>query len=221
MKECCHAIFAGMPFERYPIHLNIETVLCGIFWLDAFPNKNNVSPTLNPCETFTGRSINLAHCYLETGFYCQTQKSSNNSMQSRTKGAIALQPSGNSQGGCSFFSLTTNYYLHRNHLTTLSIPQGLACRNLPGAFLPTVIVIPLRTTKTALRRMTTVLKMNMTTFPLTTAPKMAHTTQTLTRPPPCVMVFPKEWCLTLKTKITNRIPRPQPTRMMPTLKIHH
>jgi hypothetical protein len=62
------------------------------------------------------------HCRLEFGSYAQTHEEQDNSMQSRTTGAIALRPAGNAQGGCCFLSLTSGRRLSRSRWTALPSP---------------------------------------------------------------------------------------------------
>jgi len=76
------------------------------------------------------------HCQLEFGSYAQVDEEHDNSMQTRTTGAISLQPTGNAQGGHYFMSLTTGRHLNQNHWTPLPMPQDvidrvhtLACRS--------------------------------------------------------------------------------------------
>jgi len=55
----------------------------------------------------TGQKITYnKHSKVEFGAYVQTHKKHNNSMESRTSGAIALRPSGNEQGGHYFLKST-------------------------------------------------------------------------------------------------------------------
>ena len=65
------------------------------------------------------------HCKLEFGTYVQTHKKHNNSMDSRTSGAIALRPSGNEQGGHYFLSLHTGKRILRNNWTVLPMPNDV------------------------------------------------------------------------------------------------
>jgi hypothetical protein len=68
------------------------------------------------------------HCRLEFGAYVQTHEEHDNSLQSRTTGAIALRPTGNRQGGYYFLSLTTGRKLTRNRWTALPMPQDVIDR---------------------------------------------------------------------------------------------
>jgi hypothetical protein len=68
------------------------------------------------------------HCKLEFGTYVQTHEEHNNTMATRTTGAIALCSTGNEQGGHYFLSLTTGRLLNRNHWTVLPMPADVINR---------------------------------------------------------------------------------------------
>ena len=98
-------------------------------WLNAFPATNGVSQTLSPRTIVTGLTLDFrAHCRIEPGSYVQTHEEHNNSMLTRTVGAIALLPSGNSQGGHYFLSLNTGRRIHRQHWTELPMPAEVINR---------------------------------------------------------------------------------------------
>jgi hypothetical protein len=99
------------------------------FWLNMFPPNDGISPTLSPRAMMIGFTLDYAkHCRLEFGSYVQTHEDHDNSMQSRTTGAIVLRPTGNRQGGYCFMSLTSGRRLTRNHWTTLPMPQDVIDR---------------------------------------------------------------------------------------------
>jgi len=81
---------------------------------------------MSPRAIMMGKRITYdKHCKLEFGTYVQTHKKHNNSMDSRTSGAIALRPSGNEQGGHYFLSLHTGKRILRNNWTTLPMPNDV------------------------------------------------------------------------------------------------
>jgi hypothetical protein len=97
-----------------------------VFWLNAFPTKNGVSNTLSPRTIVTGATIDFnRHCQLKFGEYAQVDEEHDNSMASRTTGAIALRPTGNAQGGYYFYSVTTGRRLNRYSWTKLPMPQDV------------------------------------------------------------------------------------------------
>ena len=71
--------------------------------------------------TGQGCDFNM-HCQLQFREYVQVHESHDNSMLTRTTGAIALRPTGNVQGGYYFMSLTTGKRLSRYAWTRLTLP---------------------------------------------------------------------------------------------------
>jgi hypothetical protein len=81
----------------------------------------------------------ILHGQLEFGEYVQIHESHDNSMSTRTTGAIALRPTGNTQGGYYFMSLSSGHRVNRYAWTALPMPgeviervQHLARRNPAG-----------------------------------------------------------------------------------------
>jgi hypothetical protein len=104
----------------------VEMVLSATFWLNMFPHNDGISDVISPRGIIVGMTIDYAkHCRLEFGSYAQVHEDHDNSMDSRTTGAIALRPTGNAQGGYYFMSLATGRRLNRNHWTTLPMPQDV------------------------------------------------------------------------------------------------
>ena len=105
------------------------------YWLNMFPRKGGVSKTLSPRALLTGKTWSYTtHCKLEFGDYVQTHEEHDNSMAARTIGAIALHPTGNTQGGYFFFSLTTGRVLNRGRWTSLPMPNEVIDRVRRMAF---------------------------------------------------------------------------------------
>jgi hypothetical protein len=101
----------------------IEMVYASQFWLNSFPPTDEISDTMSPRSMVIGTSLDYAkHCKLEFGTYAQVHEEHDNSMATRTTGAIALRPTGNAQGGYFFLSLNTGRRLNRNHWTLLPMP---------------------------------------------------------------------------------------------------
>ena len=124
VKERTRAIYCTLPFKKMPRHLIIEMVYTANYWLNMFPRKGGVSKTLSPRTLLTGQTWSYTtHCKLEFGDYVQTHEEHDNSMATRTIGAIALRPTGNTQGGYFFFSLATGRVLNRGRWTSLPMPN--------------------------------------------------------------------------------------------------
>jgi hypothetical protein len=129
VKERTRSIYNTLPFKKMPDRIIIEMVCACNFWLNSFPPKSGISDTLSPRAIVTGASIDFnRHCQLEFGAYVQTHEEHNNSMATRTVGALALRPTGNDQGGYYFFSLNTGRVLNRNHWTELPMPADVITR---------------------------------------------------------------------------------------------
>ena len=89
-----------------------------------FALKGSISATQSPSEIILNRKINFnAHCRVEFGDYVQTHEEHDNSMATRTIGAIATRPTGNIQGGYYFISLDTGGQINRHDWTALPMPN--------------------------------------------------------------------------------------------------
>ena len=129
VKERTRAIYCTLPFNKMPRRLIIEMVYAANYLLNMFPRKGGVSKTLSPRALLTGKTWSYTtHCKLEFGDYVQTHEEHDNSMAAWTIGAIALRPTGNSQGGYFFFSLTTGRVLNRGRWTSLPMPNEVIDR---------------------------------------------------------------------------------------------
>ena len=103
VKERCCGVFNTLPFTAIPARMTVELVTAATFWLNVFPPLGGASEHINPRELMSGVKIDYkCHCQVKFGEYVQTHKEGNNTMASRTLGAIALRPTGNHQGGHYF-----------------------------------------------------------------------------------------------------------------------
>jgi hypothetical protein len=124
VKERTRCIYNTLPFHKIPCRVIIEMVYASVYWLNAFPHPLGISQTLSPRQIITGQTIDYnRHCKYEFGQYVQTHEDHDNSMHTRTVGALALRPTGNQQGNYYFFSLTTGRVLNRTHATPLPMPN--------------------------------------------------------------------------------------------------
>jgi len=53
VKERVRAIVNTLPLEQYPNRLIIEMVYNALFWLNCFPHKDGIHPTLSPRTIIT------------------------------------------------------------------------------------------------------------------------------------------------------------------------
>lgn len=118
-----------LPFRCIPRIMIIELAKSSVYWLNAFPHHNGISPNLSPRAIIIGDAVDYhSHCRFEYGQYVQTHEEHDNTMLTRTTGAIALRPTGNHQGGFYFMSLTTGRILNQQHATTLPMPAEVIQR---------------------------------------------------------------------------------------------
>lgn len=129
LKERARASFNTLPFKRMPAQMVIQMVYHANFWLNVFPPSEGISGIISPRELMTGSSIDFnKHCKMEFGEYAQVHEEHDNSMSTRTVGALAMRPTGNSQGGHLFYSLNTGRILNRNNWTPLPMPKEVIDR---------------------------------------------------------------------------------------------
>ena len=129
VKERVRCIYNTLPFKKMPARLIIEMVYTSVFWINSFPHADGVSKLLSPRAIVIGLQLDYnKHCQLEFGTYVQTHEEHDNSMTTRTTGALALRPTGNVQGGHYFLSLTSGRRINRNRWTTLPMPNDVIDR---------------------------------------------------------------------------------------------
>ena len=84
---------------------------------------------MSPRTIITGQLLDYhKHCRYEFGEYVQTHEEHDNSLISRTVGAITLRPTGNQQGGYFFMSLHTGHIINRLHATKLPMSSEVIVR---------------------------------------------------------------------------------------------
>ena len=74
----------------------------------------------------TGQFVKFTkHCLPEFGEYFRIIEDRDNSMDSRTLKALALRPTGNSQGGYYFLNIHTSYVITHFTWTALLLPTSI------------------------------------------------------------------------------------------------
>jgi hypothetical protein len=107
----------------------IEMAKSAVFWRNAFPADDGISDELSPRTIVTGNSIDYnRYCHYELGEYVQNHEEHDNSMESRTVGALALRQTRNVQGGYYFLILSTGKVINRNRATKLPMPNEVIDR---------------------------------------------------------------------------------------------
>ena len=91
VKERCRGVYNTLPFRKLPGRMTIEMAYFCVFWLNTFYPSPSIVENLSPRTIMTGRQVDFAkHCKYEFGSYVQTHEEHDNSMRTRTIGAIAL-----------------------------------------------------------------------------------------------------------------------------------
>ena len=104
-------------------------VYYSVFWVNSFPQATGISPLLSPRTIVTVMTVDYdKHCKLEFGSYAQVHEDHNNSMVTRTTGALALRPTGYAQGAYYIMRLTTSRLLTRYQWTALPMPRKVIDR---------------------------------------------------------------------------------------------
>ena len=129
VKERMRGISNTIPFKRLARNMVMELAKAMVYWLNSVPSNMGVSPTMSPRTIITGQLLDYnKHCRYEFGEYVQTHEEHDNSLLSRTVGAIALRPTGNQQGGYFFTSLHTGHIINRLYATKLPMPSEVIIR---------------------------------------------------------------------------------------------
>jgi len=145
VKERTRAVRHSLPYRKIPILLMIHMVLKCVKMLNYFPPKGGVSDVISPKTIMSGEQLDYKkHLTLQIGQYCQVHEEENprNSQVARTKGAIALGPSGNLQGGYKFMALDTGRKITRRSWDIIPTPDNVIARvNTLGGDQPELPII--------------------------------------------------------------------------------
>jgi hypothetical protein len=127
LNDRCRCIENTLPFKKLPGMLVVQMVSTTNFWLNVYPLKDGVSRNINPRELIAGTKVDYnKHIRAEFGEYVQVHEDHDNTMETRTTGAIATKPTGNAQDGHWFYSgLTTGRMLDRTKWTPLPMPADV------------------------------------------------------------------------------------------------
>jgi len=105
-----------------------ELIRRAVMLLNVFPALDGVSKTLSPRSIMTGKpNLDYNNCKIKFGSYALVFK--DNDPTSMTKlhstRAIALNPTGNTEGDYHFMSLTTGHRLAWRQWTAVPMPDAM------------------------------------------------------------------------------------------------
>ena len=123
VKERVRAHVNTLPFVMTQLLLTMCVLFC-VSRLNMQPTRMSTS-RVSPLEQFTGRKIDAARdLRVQFGDYVQaTVATTDNSMNSRTQGCIALLPTGNLTGSVKMWCLVTNHTIIRDQFKVLPMPD--------------------------------------------------------------------------------------------------
>lgn len=123
-KDMVKSQYNMLRFTHIPPIFIIEMVYAQVFCLNMFALKGSISKTLSPSEIILNCKLDLnAHCKVQYREYVETHEEHDNSMSTRTVGAIATCPTGNLQGGYYFIQRDSGSSINCQDWTTITMPQ--------------------------------------------------------------------------------------------------
>ena len=131
VKERLRSTVHGFPFKRIPKLLVVHIVADAVRCLNQFPWRNGVSRDASPLSIVTGAATPDYNCMrVELGQYVQVFEPSDhtNTPKSRSLGAIALTPTGNTNGDYYFLSLATGARISLHQWTVIPITDTCIAR---------------------------------------------------------------------------------------------
>jgi len=128
IKERVRSDIHSMPFKRLPKLMIVELIRRAVMLLNAFPAPDGVSKTLSPRSIMTGKA-NIDYNSCKIGFVSYALVFEDNDPTNTTKlcstGAVALNPTGNTEGDYHFMSLTTGRRLSCRQWTAVPMPDAV------------------------------------------------------------------------------------------------
>jgi len=128
IKERVRADIHSLPFRRLPKMIVIELVRRAVRLLNQFPALDGVSETMSPTTIMTGiPPMDYNHLTVDFGSYALVFEDNDptNTTKARSTGAIALNPTGNTEGDYHFMSLLTGHHLARRQWTSVPMPDSV------------------------------------------------------------------------------------------------
>jgi hypothetical protein len=129
VKETVRATIHGLPYHCLPRAMVKILVSMAIRVNNMLPHADGISDTMSPATIITGLpKPDFNTLTLEFGSYVQVDDGTSTNTKSRTLGAIATNPTGNSSGDHFFMSLESGECIHRRSWTTIPISDAAISR---------------------------------------------------------------------------------------------
>ena len=108
VKECIRCGYNAIPYRCIPRIMLIRLVMTAVFYLNLEPCTIGPHNAISPRYKLTGRNLSYKkHIRTKFCLYVHTHEEHSNLLIPQTQGAFCMGPSGNDQGGYSFFLLST------------------------------------------------------------------------------------------------------------------
>ena len=131
VNERFRATRHSLPFMRFPVILTINIVLNNVKILGYFPTTAGISTIISHREIMTGDTLNYKrHLEITFGHYCQIHKGDTPHKITRPciRGAICMDPRGNSKGGFKFKTLGSMKRVVRQSWDATPMPDTVIAR---------------------------------------------------------------------------------------------
>ncbi len=128
IKERSRGTFNTMPYKKLPKLMEIELLHFCVMWMNSFPVKSGISKKWSPWESVSRHKLDAKlHCRAPFGSYCEAHVDPEitNTLESRTKWAICMGPTGNLQGSYKFLSLSTGKKVMCRKFTEMPVTEAV------------------------------------------------------------------------------------------------
>jgi hypothetical protein len=118
-----------LPFEQVPKNVIIYMVFNATIVMNMFPRKGG-SDYYSPQAIMSGRGVSVQDLEIPFGSYVQVTNATmpHNSLEPRTRGAIALGMMGNETGGRVLLALDTGKLIRRSHARVIPMTEEIIAR---------------------------------------------------------------------------------------------
>ena len=115
-KEKIRLLRYMLPFAQVPKNVIVYMVFNATIIMNLFPRRGG-NQHYSPQAILSGRGVSAQDLKIPFGLYIQVTNATmpHNSLEPRTRGAIALGMMGNEMGGCVLMALDTGKLIRRSH----------------------------------------------------------------------------------------------------------
>ena len=128
-KEKIRSLRYMLPFKQVPKNVIIYMVFNATIVMNLFPRKGG-NKYYSPQAIMSGRGVSVEDLRVPFGSYVQVTNATmpHNSLEPRTRGAIALGMMGNNTGGRVLLALDTGKLIRRSHVKVIPMTDEVIAR---------------------------------------------------------------------------------------------